>query len=761
MNDANQSRQLVSRSTRWLIENRWRLLLVAAVAVVIAWWPAQQLDFDRSVENMLRRDDPLLPAYRLLKRTFGGDEVVLVTYTDSQLMTPEGIERVAELTARIDAVPGVNAAQSLTTTPEGNGIITDEGRAPIFLEFFEGYHIGADKQTTAIAAILDPRQTSVAQMATVGSLRDIASKHDPPAVLVGGPVMVVEGFRLVDDDGQRLGWLSSVLLGLTIGVCFRSVRWVLAALLVVNATLVLTKALLMATGFQLTIVSSMLWTNVTVVGVATIMHVLVKFREIRDREVAPPAALGLVGVALLAPIMWTCLTDAAGFGSLLAAQVSPLRDFGFMMVFGSLMAMFSLATLLPGLLLWGHRDMDPRHAWGDARLGNALRQIIDGVLERPKTVGAIALILGLAAAWGCARLEVETDFTKNFLPTSDIVKAYDLVETRLGGAGVWDVILPAPPPEELNTRYLKRLRWLEYQLRQAVVVTDENGEAVPGLTKVMGLVDALDTVATPRFVARDVIVRLKFKKLREKMPLVAASLYGEDPDQPGQHYFRVMLRAKERQSSADKRQVIDQVSKLSLKVFPGTDGQPPAQVTGFFVLLANMIDSVVSDQWTTFGIAIVAIGAIMALAFRSPRLALIALVPNVFPVLIVTGLMGWLGYKINMGAAMIAAVSMGLSVDSEIHYITAFQRLRRAGKSLHEVLHEVEQSVGCAVVFSTLTLMVGFGALCASEFVPTIYFGVLVSLSIFGGLFGNLVVLPVLLYLFDTAPRETSVGSGV
>ena len=98
------------------------------------------------------------------------------------------------------------------------------------------------------------------------------------------------------------------------------------------------------------------------------------------------------------------------------------------------------------------------------------------------------------------------------------------------------------------------------------------------------------------------------------MSLVAASLYGEDPDQPGQHYFRVMLRAKERQSSAAKRQLIDQVSALSLKVFPGNDGQPAAQVTGFFVLLANMIDSVVRDQWTTFGIAIAAIGVIMTLA---------------------------------------------------------------------------------------------------------------------------------------------------
>lgn len=754
MSDSPADHNLTGKVSRLLIDHRWKLLTFMAVVAAIAWLPAQRLDFDRSIENMLRRDDPLLPAYRLLKRTFGGDEVVLVAYTDPELMTPAGIGRVANLTELVAAVPGVNAAQSLTTTPEAAGIISDEGMAPVLMEFFEGYHIGADKQTTAIAAILDPHQSSIEQMETVNALRTIASAHDPPAVMVGGPVMVVEGFRLVDQDGRRLGRLSSLLLGLTIAVCFRSLRWVLAALLVVNATLLLTKALLMATGFRLTIVSSMLWTNVTVVGIATIMHILVKFREIRDRDVAPQKALYLVGVSLLAPIMWTCLTDAAGFGSLLAANVSPCRDFGFMMVIGSLMAMFSLAAVLPGLLLWGHRDVDPQRAWGDATLGTTLKRTIDGVIRRPKTLLAIAISMAIVAACGCYRLEVETDFTKNFLRSSNIVKAYDVVESRLGGAGVWDLIVPAPPPDELNTRYLKRLRVLEQVLRQRVVVEDENSETVPGLTKVIGLVDALDTVRTPRLVARDVIVRLKLKKLKEKMPLVAASLYGEDPEDPGQHYFRVMLRAKERQSAAAKRQLIDQVSELSLKLFPGDADQPAAQVTGFFVLLANMIDSMVRDQWTTFALAIVAIGAIMTCAFRSPRLAMVALIPNVFPVLIVTGLMGWLGIKINMGAAMIAAVSMGLSVDSEIHYIIAFQRLRRGGNSVRQSLHRVEQTVGRAVVFSTLSLVVGFGALCASEFVPTIYFGVLVSLSILGGLFGNLVVLPLLLFLLERDRTE-------
>jgi len=143
-------------------------------------------------------------------------------------------------------------------------------------------------------------------------------------------------------------------------------------------------------------------------------------------------------------------------------------------------------------------------------------------------------------------------------------------------------------------------------------------------------------------------------------------------------------------------------------------------------------------------------------AFRSLPVALITLVPNALPILIVTGLMGWLRLRINMGAAMIASVSMGLAVDSSIHYITAYRRHRAAGLTTAEALHAVHQSVGRAMVFSTLALIVGFSALALSRFVPTIYFGVLVGLTMFGGLIGNLLILPLLLKLIDRGPNRAA-----
>ena len=216
----------------------------------------------------------------------------------------------------------------------------------------------------------------------------------------------------------------------------------------------------------------------------------------------------------------------------------------------------------------------------------------------------------------------------------------------------------------------------------------------------------------------------------------------------GQYFFRILLRSKERQPAEQKKHLIAEVQRLGADEFPATDDLPGGEVTGFFVLLTNLIDSLLSDQWITFAAATAGMWCVMLVVFRSATLATLGLIPNVLPVFVMTGVLGWLGIPLNMGAAVIAAFSMGLSVDSTVHYIVDFQRARRGGSSIRQALDAAQQSAGRAAFFATLALVVGFSALCTSEFVPTIYFGALTALTMLGGLAGNLIVLPLLLRHF-------------
>ena len=803
----------------FLIAWRWPLLLLAAVLTVLALGPATRLDFDRSVENMFAPDDPLLPPYRLLKRTFRGNEVVMAAYVDPQLMTPDGYDRLARLTRQLAAVDGVAtmggqpAVMSLTSTPLGEAILdpATPGRDALLAQF-EGFLVDAAHQVPAVVVLLDPARPSSDREAAVLAIREAVQQHDPSGVLVGEPAMIVEGFRLIDEDGKRLGAVASVLLMLTIALCFRSLRWILIPLALVYGTLLWTQGLLVASQIRLSMVSSMLWAIITVVGIATVMHVIVRFRENRDDGMPRVAAFHTAVAALAVPVFWACMTDAAGFSSLLAATVGPVQDFGLMMTAGALLALLAMATMVPGLALAGRWDTDPRRSWGDSLLQSGLRRLLAAILRRPWLVLAIMAVVGGGAMAGLPWLRVETDFTKNFRSGSQIVRSYSFVESRLGGAGVWDVIVPAP--DTIDEEYLERLRRLSNRLRTELgtPATTASGSSAAqagadashepaertGLSKVLSLADILDTARqmplqmnTETLLAANIPIddlgyvagawftggseglleRLPPQRLLNLlgavMPAVVGTTYGADPAWPAYgilggsavavagpplHYSRIMLRAYERQEAEAKSQLIAAVQAIcddEMGVSNGHTEQAGGRplVTGFFVLLASLIESMLRDQWVTFGIATAGIGAMMLVAFRSPRLALVALIPNILPILIITGVMGWLRFPINMGAAMIAAVSMGLAVDSSIHYITAFQRLRREGLGTDDALFRVQQSVGMAVAFSTLALIVGFSALCLSDFVPTMYFGILVGLAMLGGMLGNLVLLPVLLKL--------------
>jgi hypothetical protein len=306
------------------------------------------------------------------------------------------------------------------------------------------------------------------------------------------------------------------------------------------------------------------------------------------------------------------------------------------------------------------------------------------------------------------------------------------------------VLVPAPDPVDGDT--LLRLDRLAARLRSEVRA---RGAVEPALTKVLSVVDVLGAAALVR-VAPGSLMALGVNALAlgdtDGSPGVARPLVGRDP-RDGSVWLRLMLRARERQPAATKRAIIADVRRIAAEEFPGAAGEPAAEVTGFFVLLAQLVDRILADQWLTFGLSAIGIFLLLAVAFANPLLAAVALVPNGLPIFVVLGLLGWAGVRINMGTAMIAAVSLGLSVDSSIHYIVAFRRRLAEGQPLAAALETAHGTAGRAMVFSTLALVVGFLSLTTSGFIPTVSFGWLSCLTLAGGLLGNLVVLPVLLVL--------------
>jgi hypothetical protein len=758
-------RAVPERIANWLVRHRAALAILAVVVTILSVAESRRLEFVRSIDTMFDRTDPALVPYRRMIRAFGSSEVVLAAYDDPDLFSTAGIERLRSLAETIASLPGVASATSLADTPLGNRIIEIDTSptASRFVELLEGYAVGTDHRTAAIVCVLqspvhashDPPakadSTSQADFRAdaIDRLRAVMAEL-PAGTVAGEPVMLRDGFAMLKRDGNLLGTASAVLAGAVLLVSFRSVRWLVVPLAVVLLALWSTRGVLAMIGLKLTMVSTMLSAMVTVVAIATVVHVIVEFRRQREEGLPPAAAIERSIAVLFWPVVGSIATDVIGFGSLIASRVGPVHDFGIMTSVGAVMVLVAAALVVPFLALWGRFDADPKRAWGEGVLELGLDGLVRRIVQHPGPILLASTLLVAAAVAGMRWLEVETDFTRNFRRSSPVVASYDMIESRLGGAGVWDVLLPAG--EAIDGKVLGDMARLEQRLRTEVTVLDKDGRAVPALTKVMSLADVMAAVS-PIPLERLQSTRLgnwlvtgALDVIRQQVPQLGRTFIGHDPED-GSTWLRVMLRAHERQPAPQKRAIIEQVNRIVAQEFPARDGRPAGAVTGFFVLLSQLVDRMLSDQWLTFLLAAAGIFLLLAACFRSLLLAAVALVPNALPIFVVLGLLGWVGERINMGTAMIAAVSMGLSVDSSIHYLAAFRRRLASGQPIAAALETAHQTAGRAMIFSTLALVIGFLALTTSGFIPTVSFGALSCLTLTGGLLGNLVVLPVLLSL--------------
>lgn len=769
------SAPLLARLVDVLVRFRLPILAGSALVSVLAVFPASRLTFNQSIESLYADDDPHLRDYLASRRWFGGDELVGVVYQDPELFESAGLERVENLAAELSSIHGVKGA---STQDLASNLAAVE--KPIFkalfkkemasfrtraIELFRRILVGDDDHTTAVIVRLEPEGEALCPRGeTVAAIREVATKFQQQSgfatYVAGEPVQIHDMFRYVQEDGTVLGWASTSLLVVVILVLFRRFRWVLLPILIVQATLLWTKAILVFSGIQLTMVSSVLESLVTIMGVATVMHMSLVYCELR-RDYERVAALQRTFELLAVDVFWVCATTAAGFAAELSSHVYPIQSFGVIMTLGSMLVLVAIAAILPGGVLLGRQTADPDVSAADKHLGRWLSVLGDWIEQYPWRLLGVCLVVTVVSLCGMFRLRVETVFTRNFRQSSPIVQAIEFVEEHMGGAGSWEVSFPAPDSlanDSDSEEFLRKVRDLAERLRE---LRTGGLDAPPDLTKVTAITDGIDLVPQQVLIMKMSLTR-RIDLLANFQPEFVPSLYN-----PEERRMRIVLRARERQPAEIKERLIRMVEQIADSEFPAAEPAQRARATGLFVLLTFIVESLLGDQWACFGWGAVGIIGMMTIAYRSLRIGLIALVPNLIPIVFVVGAMGWLDLPINIGTAMISAVSMGLTVDASIFYISSFRRMQAAGMDFSAALRATQHEIGRALIYSNAALILGFLVLMLSHFIPLVYFGVLVSVAILGGLAGNLVLLPLLMRAFDIqsgkprspAPAVAVIGS--
>ena len=610
--------------------------------------------------------------------------------------------------------------------------------------------------------------TGARQSATIAEIRDLLDNYRGEAqIYLGGAPMIADDlvtFVRGDLSSFSFGVLAFIILAL--GLIFRKLRWValpLACCAIAGVTMV---GILGLMDWRVTVVSSNFISLLLIITISLTVHLTVRYRELRAtrRSSNHDKLMRHAILSMFKPCLYTGLTTAVAFGSLIVSGISPIISFGWMMVIGEFAAIVVVFGVFPAVLSLLPQDQTKLSS--DLRLGvtTGLARLTARLNNQVLAIYAVITLLSIV---GLAQLKVENSFIDYFREKTEIFQGMTLFDEKLGGTLSFDVIVDLPDePEDVDG----------FDDGFGDSFDDGFGDggdddAYYFTAPKMDLVEEIhryldDDPQTGKVLSFGAVVQLA-RQLNGNEPIdgvLWAVLYSRIPEtlkdtvlKPfisiEENQLRFNVRVIESDPDLKRNELLQRVERGIEEKFGFSDDQ--VNVTGVLVLYNNVLQSLYESQILTLGVVMFVIMLMFLLLFRSLAIAMICIIPNAIAAAFVLGIMGWLGIPLDIMTITIAAISVGIGVDNTIHYMHRFRREYPRFGNYRQTMFYCHNSIGRAMYFTSMTIVAGFSILALSNFIPTIVFGLLTSLAMLVALIGSLTLLPQLLIVFKPLGPET------
>ncbi|WOJ95216.1 MMPL family transporter [Congregibacter variabilis] len=640
----------------------------------------------------------------------------------------------------------------------------------------------------------------------------VAPYRQHAGIFVGGvPMIASDMVSFVRSDLVVFGSAILGVMLLVLSLIFRRIKWVVTLLLSCSVSVTYTLGILGYLDWRMTVISSNVVAVLLIVSLAIAIHLVVRYRELHlhqpDLTVYERVRESMRLMAV--PCVYTGITTMVAFVSLVVSGIQPVIDFGWMMTLGICVALVVSFTLIPTLmLLWPHAD-EPAVSEEGEPFTLRFARLAD---HHGSSVLWGSLVLSVLVVVGGLRLEVENRFIDYFKESTEIYQGMELLDARLGGTIPLDIVIAAPdssaPLPGLESASISSAAPVadddpfadEFDdpfSRESALGSDADDFADDGFSddpftdqgdedflgadsgdvfgasnvdpgfwfslEGMRLIDRLQGVVdgyaeTGKVQSLSTTFELFRQLLGDDMgsvelALARNALSAEISRQLVAPYFdaerdeaRITVRVKE--TSKDlRRDAFLRDLDLALREEGGLDdGQ--ARFTGMLVMYNNVLQSLFASQILTLGAVFTAILFMFWVLFRSLSLALIALAPNLLAAGLVLAIMGFAGIPLDIMTITIAAIVVGIGVDDCIHYVYRFKQEFLLDQNYLAAMYRSHGSIGRAMYYTTLTVVIGFSTLTLSNFNPSLYFGVLTVIAMAAAVIGALLLLPRLILLF-------------
>jgi len=597
---------------------------------------------------------------------------------------------------------------------------------------------------------------------TIGQVRSILDGYrDNAEIYLGGvPMIVADMIQFIKSDLSTFGVGVLIFLLLTLAIIFRQWRWVLVPLLCCGFTVWLVIGYLSWAQWPVTVISSNFVSLLLIMTLSLTIHLIVRYREFQHDEpdAAPRDTLRRTLLAMIKPCFYMAITTIVAFGSLTFSGIRPVIDFGWMMTIGLSVAFLITFLIFPALLALLPPPIDRYVASDRIPFTDAFARFTE---HHGKVVIGGSLVIAVLCVVGMSRLTVENSFIDYFKSSTEIHQGMITIDNRLGGTTPLDVVITDDPPpedagsgdpfasdcdpfvEDCGDAAEYRDTWFTYQKMERLRSVHNYLDSLSDTGKVLSISTTLDLLAQVNGGEPLDAVELAFVPTAIPEDLRDTLLTPYISEENDQARFSVRIL----ETMPDLRR--DQLLETIHEHLTGELGFDDDQVlfTGMTVMYNNMLQSLFESQIKTLGVVFLAIMLMFLILFRSILLALIGMAPNLIAAGSVLGLMGWLGIPLDMMTITVAAITVGIAVDDTIHYIHRFKTEFAKDGDYIATMHRCHRSIGRAMFYTSLTIIIGFSILVLSNFIPTIYFGLFTGFAMFMALAGALTLLPRLIVL--------------
>jgi hypothetical protein len=610
----------------------------------------------------------------------------------------------------------------------------------------------------------------------IAAIRSIMNNYRNDAELfLGGVSMIADDMiSFIKSDLKVFGIGVLIFLIVTLSIIFRNSRWVLLPMLCCSFSAISMMGLLGMFGWQVTVISSNFISLQLIITMAITIHLIVRYRGLAYRNpTADQRKLILETVRLMVtPCLYAALTTIAGFGSLLLCDLLPVKTFGWMMIAGIIVSLGVTFLLFPAGLMVVLKKPD-RSGLSKPKSKFSFTSFLAGFTgKHGRSILVISGIVFIISVIGISRLVVENSFIDYFKDTTEIYQGLKVIDQKLGGTSPLDVIIDLNEPESSSQKPVAGANaksddgFEEFEEFESEKDDGRYWFTADKMAKVTRIHEYLDSLPeTGKVISLATMLKIA-EDYNDGQPLdnfQLALLYGELPEklksmvikpyvsiENDQLRFAVRVRDSEKSLRRDallKKIKYELINKLGLT-------EDNIHLTGLLVLYNNMLQSLFESQILTLGIVVIALMVMFVVLFRSLKIALIAITPNLLAISAVLGVIGWLNIPLDMMTITIAAISMGIAVDNTIHYIYRFRQEFRAEHNYVKTVFKCHGSIGNAIYYTSVTIIIGFSILALSNFLPSIYFGLLTGLAMLIALIASLTLLPQLLIVIKPFGSE-------